>query len=490
MRSSTETFIQSHHKLLIGGCEVDGHSGARIAVVDPSSEQEIASVPAGDTIDVDHAVEAANSAMRQASRAGWSPAERSRLIGALADAIEAHAEELAQIESLDVGKPIRNARAIDIPGAVSALRYFAGWATKISGETMSLSLPGNWQAFTVREPIGVVGQIIPWNYPLMGAVTKLAPAIAAGCAVVLKPAEQTPLAALRLGQIATDVGFPPGFLNVVTGFGPVAGASLVQHPHVAKISFTGSTATGEQIVRGAAATMKRVTVELGGKSPVIVMPDADLDRAAAVIARSIFVNSGQTCSAGSRLLVHDSIAGRVVARIVEIARHMKVGVGMDDTTDVGPLISATHRDRVMGFIDQARCEGASIAAGGVRPSRTGYFVEPTVITQTRRGMSVVEDEVFGPVLAVEVFHSLDLDEIATEANSTSYGLAAYIWTSALATAHGLIHRLKAGTVRVNAGGGGDFSMPVGGFKRSGVGRENGKIGVEAYTELKSVTIAY
>lgn len=490
MSTPAQTFVSSTHRLLVGGRWEDGHSGDRIEVINPSTGEKIAAVVAGDAQDIDRAVKAAQLALKNASRTAWSlPAHRTRLLFALADAIEKNAEELAEIETLDVGKPIRNSRAIDIPVAAVALRYFAGWADKIAGETLSVSVPGEWQAFTLREPVGVVGQIIPWNYPLMGAVTKLAQALAAGCAIVLKPAEQTPLSALRLGQLITEVGFPPGIVNIVTGHGSIAGAALVEHPDVAKISFTGSTATGQSIVKAAAATMKRVTVELGGKSPVIVLPDADLDAAGVAIAQGIFLNSGQTCSAGSHLYVHGSVAERLVESICAVARGLRIGIGMDPDVQIGPLISAAHLDRVFGFIEQARRDGATVATGGTRREGPGYFLEPTVLTATCRGMSAVDQEIFGPVLCVSVFDGTDLDEIAEEANAGIYGLAAYIWTRDLQSAQGLIRRLKAGSIRVNAGGGGDFSLPVGGYKQSGFGRENGRLGVEAYTELKSVTMA-
>jgi phenylacetaldehyde dehydrogenase len=487
---AAETFIRSRRRLFIGGGWEDSRAGGHIPVIDPSTGEEISQVPAGDAEDVSRAVEAAGLALKAAARGGWSPVQRTDAMWALADLIERHREELAHIETFDVGKPITNARNIDIPGAVAALRYFSGWASKIAGETIPLSLAGDWHAFTLREPVGVVGQIIPWNYPLMGAVTKMAPALAAGCAIVLKPAEQTSLSALRLGELISQTGVPPGIVNIVTGYGPVAGAALVEHPGVAKISFTGSTVTGRTIIRAAAQTMKRVTVELGGKSPVVVMPDADLDAAAAAIAQGIFLNTGQTCSAGSRLLVHRSVAGRLVEAITAIARGMRVGAGLDPATQIGPVVSAAHLERVMGFIDQARADGATVASGGLRKASRGYFLEPTVLTDTRRGMSVVDAEIFGPVLSVIPFDTLDLDEIADEANASIYGLAAYVWTSNLKIAHGLVRRIKAGTVRVNTARGGDFAMPVGGYKQSGFGRENGRTGVEAYTELKSVTLAY
>jgi phenylacetaldehyde dehydrogenase len=485
-----DAFIRAPHRLFIGGEQVDSNAVDKIPVVDPSTGDTIAVVPAGDAIDVDRAVGAAKGALASASSGGWTPALRTQALWALADLIAENADEFARMETLDAGKPIANARRIDVPGAVAALRYFAGWAGKTSGETISVSTPGHVHAFTLREPIGVVGQIIPWNYPLMGAVTKMAPALAAGCAIVLKPAEQTPLSALRLGALLGRAGVPPGMVNIVTGYGADAGAALVAHPDVAKISFTGSTVTGRSIVRAAAATMKRVTVELGGKSPVIVMPDADLDAAAGAIAQGICLNTGQTCSAGTLLLVHRTVADQLVGAIAAIARGMRIGPGLDPATQIGPLVSEAQLERVMGFITQARADGAAVVTGGVRRASPGYFVEPTVLTETRFGMSVVDEEIFGPVLSVIPFDTLDLDEIAALANAPIYGLAAYVWTRDLATAHGLIRRIKAGTIRVNGGGGGDFGLPVGGYKQSGFGRENGRLGVEAYTEVKSVSLAY
>jgi phenylacetaldehyde dehydrogenase len=488
--SSAGAFAARRHKLLIGGEWTEAHGGEAIPSIDPSTEEGIGAIPAGGAADVDEAVEAAGAALKAASRGGWTPADRTAFLLRLADAIEANAAQLAELEMLDAGKPIRNARVVDIPGAAGALRYFAGWASKIAGESMEISAPGRWHAFTLREPVGVVGQIIPWNYPLMGAAMKIGPALAAGCAVVLKPAEQTSLSALRLGELALDAALPPGMLNIVTGEGPAAGGALVRHPGVAKIAFTGSTETGRTVIAEAAATVKRVTVELGGKSPVVVLPDADLEAAARSVAMGIFFNSGQTCSAGSRLLVHASVAGELVERIVQIARAMRLGPAADEETQLGPLVSARHRERVMGYVDGARADGATVATGGARRAGRGYFVEPTVLTDVRPEMAAVEEEIFGPVLCVQTFETMDLDEIAALANATSYGLAAYVWTRSLAQAHGLVARLKAGTVRVNAAGGQDFAMPAGGYKQSGFGRENGRLGVEAYTEVKSVTLAW
>jgi phenylacetaldehyde dehydrogenase len=488
MDDAARAFAGRTHRHLIGGEWVDG-AGRTIDIVDPANGDRIGAVAAGGAAEIDRAVEAATCALKGA-RGEWKPAERTQALWSLADAIDANAAELAQLEMLDVGKPITNAQRIDVPGAAAALRYFAGWAGKIGGETMELSAPGDWHAFSVRQPIGVVGQIVPWNYPLMGAATKIAPALAAGCAVVLKPAEQTSLSTLRLGELAVAAGLPAGMLNIVTGIGPEAGSALVRHRDVAKISFTGSTATGRTIIREASETIKRVTVELGGKSPVVVMPDADLATAARAIAIGIFLNSGQTCSAGSRLLVHRSVEAELVRRVAEFAAGMRLGTPADPATQIGPLVSAQHRDRVMHYVDGARADGATVALGGEATGGPGYYVQPTVLSGVQPGMAAVDEEIFGPVLATMPFDTLDLDEIADLANATDYGLAAYVWTRNLAHAHGLIARLRAGTVRVNALGGNDFAMPVGGFGQSGFGRENGRIGVEAYTELKSVTLSY
>jgi phenylacetaldehyde dehydrogenase len=470
----------------IAGEWVSSQGAGTIAVEDPSTGALLGGIAAGDAADVDLAVAAAKTAMTRR----WTPAQRQEALLALARAIEVHGEELATIETLDAGKPIANNRRIDIPAAAATLRYFAGWATKLTGETMELSQPGDWTGFTLREPVGVVGQIIPWNYPLMGAAFKIGPAIAAGCAVVLKPAEQSSLSALRLAELSVACGFPPGFINIVTGTGPIAGAALVAHPDIAKISFTGSTATGSAIAASCARQIKRVTVELGGKSPVIVMPDADLEAAARGIAMGIFFNTGQTCSAGSRLLVHASVADALIARIAEIGGAMKIGAAIDPNTQLGPAISAIQRTRILAHVDGAVKEGARAVCAGRALPAGGYFVEPTILTGVHPGMAAVDDEIFGPVLCAMPFETSDLDEIAALANETRYGLAAYAWTGSLSTAHGLVARLNAGTVRINAGGGADLSMPAGGVKQSGFGRENGRAGVEAYTELKSVTMVY
>jgi len=476
-----------HH---IGGEWVDPAGKATIPVEDPSTGETIGEIAAGDAADIDAAVGAARDAMDKARRSKWSAGDRQEALIALSRAIEAHAEEFAALETLDAGKPIFHSSRVDVPGAITALRYFAGWATKLTGETMELSTPGNWNAYTRREPVGVAGQIIPWNYPLMGAACKIGPALAAGCAVVLKPAEQTSISALRLAELAAQCGVPAGFLNVVTGRGEEAGAALVEHPGVAKISFTGSTATGRRIAESCGRQIKRCTMELGGKSPVIVMPDADLDAAAQGISMSVFFNTGQSCSAGSRLLVHASIASTLLEKIARIGASMRMGPAADPDTRIGPVVSQVQQDRVTGFIEGALHAGGTLAAGGRAVEGPGYFVEPTILADVAPGMAAVEEEIFGPVLCAMPFETSDLDEIAALANDTRYGLTAYVWTSSLSTALGMIDRLRAGTVRINSGGGSDFAMPVGGMKQSGFGRENGRVGVEAYTELKSVTMVY
>lgn len=489
MESAAEPALPAPRQY-IGGEWVNSASGALLDIEDPSSGQIVGAIAAGNAADVDAAVSAASDAMKRTRQSRWTPAERQDALLALARALEANAGEFAALETLDAGKPIFNSQRIDVPGSIAALKYYAGWATKLTGETMELSSPGNVSAYTRLEPVGVVGQIVPWNYPLMGAACKLGPAIAAGCAVVLKPAELTSLSTLKLAELAGQCGFPAGFLNVVTGTGEEVGAALVEHPGVAKISFTGSTPVGVGIAASCGRQMKRCTVELGGKSAVIVLPDADLDAAARAIAMSIFLNTGQSCSAASRLLVHASVACALIERIAAIAATMPIGQARNPDTRLGPVISARQRDRITGFIESALAGGGRLAHGGERIAGAGHFMEPTILTDVTPGIAAVEQEIFGPVLCAMEFETEDLDEIAALANDSSYGLAAYAWTARLSTAHALVDRLQAGTVRINACGGNDFAMPVGGVKLSGFGRENGRAGVMAYTEAKSVTMAY
>ncbi len=375
-----------------------------------------------------------------------------------------------------------------VPFAAEGLRYNAGWAGKVGGDTLTLAAP-NHHAYTLREPVGVVGAIVPWNGPLILTVMKIAPALAAGCTVVLKPAELTPMTAIRIGQLIQEVGFPAGVVNIVTGYGPAAGQALVDHPDVDKISFTGSTRVGKSILAAAGGNLKRVALELGGKSPVLVFPDADLDRAAEGAAMGVFGNTGQVCVAGSRLFVHKKVFDRVVEAVAKRAAALKVGAGIDPTTEIGPLVSEKQRQRVTGYIDSGTRDGGEIVVGGKAMKGPGFFVEPTVFVNTTPAMTINREEIFGPVVCAMPFGDDDLDQIAAAANDTEYGLSSYIWTKDVSLVHKLARKLKAGTVRVNGGSVLDHNMPFGGYKQSGWGREMGRAGIEAYTEVKSVSIA-
>jgi acyl-CoA reductase-like NAD-dependent aldehyde dehydrogenase len=405
----------------------------------------------------------------------------------LADALEKNGDEIAILETLNNGMPLSMARSM-VTGGAECLRYNAGWAGKINGETPTISAP-NHHVYTLREPVGVVGAITPWNGPLAMAVAKIAAALAAGCTVVLKPAELTPLTAIRLAELIAEVGFPPGVVNVVTGFGDPAGKALVNHPEVDKISYTGSTVVGKSIVAAAAGNLKRVALELGGKSPVIIFPDADLERATASAAEGIFRNAGQACVAGSRLYVHKKVFDQVVRGVVERAKTLKVGSGIQSDTQMGPLISQKQLDRVSGYVQSGKEQGAEIVVGGKRVEGKGYFMQPTVLAETNRDMRVVQEEIFGPVVCAMPIDNEDLDRIVSVANDTEYGLSSSIWTRDISLAHKLARRIKAGTVRINGGMGLDYAMPFGGYKQSGWGRENAREGVEAYTEVKTVSVA-
>lgn len=476
-------------RLLIDGQWRESQSGAPfLDVINPSTGEVIAQEAAGGAADIDAAVQAARRAYEHGAWPGLRPAERARLLFTLADLLTRHGDELALLETLNTGKPLKVARLFDVGHAAECLRYNAGWATKLNGETRAVSLPGDWHAYTLREPVGVVGLIVPWNVPLAMAVSKIAPALAAGCTVVLKPAELTPLTALRLGELVQEAGFPPGVVNIVTGLGTVAGQALVDHPGVDKVSFTGSTAVGKAILSAAAGNLKRVALELGGKSPVFIFPDADLDRAIDAAARGIFSNTGQVCAAGSRLFVHRSVFDRVVEGIAQRARQLRVAPGLAPDAEIGPVISARQRERVMAYIASGREEGAEVVAGGEAVGGEGYFVQPTVLVNTSPAMKVVREEIFGPVLCTQVFDDDSLDQLAARGNDTEFGLSASIWTRDLRTAHQMVRRIRSGNVRVNAAAALDFAMPFGGYKQSGWGRENGREGVEAYTELKSVAM--
>jgi phenylacetaldehyde dehydrogenase len=483
-------FLRRPERLLIGGEWVDSESGVSIPVIDPATGREIARIADGNRADVDKAVAAARAAFERGAWPQMLPAQREALLWRLADLIDKNADELAELESIDNGKTRFMASVVDVPGARNYFRYMAGWATKIEGSTIDVSIGapegGRINAYTRREPVGVVAQIIPWNFPLVMAAWKLGPALAAGCTCVLKPAEQTPLTALRLGELIVEAGFPPGVVNIVTGYGETTGAALVTHPGVDKIAFTGSTAVGKLINKAATDTLKRVSLELGGKSPVIVLPDANVDAVVGGAAGAIFFNAGQVCAAGSRLYVHRKIFDRVVEGVGVAAQKIQLGPGLDPGTQMGPLVSREQQERVLSYIDSGRAEGASVVAGGEAPSHPGYFVKPTVLADVKRSMRVVQEEIFGPVLVAQRFD--DLDEVAALANDTHYGLSASVWSNDLTAVHRLVPKIRAGTVWVNGHGPVDANMPFGGFKYSGIGREHGRVGIEMYTELKSVSM--
>lgn len=474
-------------RMLIGGQWVEAAAGERFGVLNPATEQSIGFVAKGKSADIDRAVAAANKALTDRSWAGLSAFDRERLLHKMADLIEANADELAAIESLDNGKPVTTARQIDVVGAINTFRYFAGWPSKIAGQTLPVSTSGDsYHAYTLRQPIGVVGQIIPWNFPLVMAAWKLAPALAAGCTVVLKPAEQTPYSALRLGELIMEAGFPAGVVNIVTGFGMDAGDPLVNHPGVSKIAFTGSTPVGKHIAASAAKTLKRVTLELGGKSPTIILPDADMDAAIAGATLACFFNSGQLCFAGTRLFAPRNVFDRVLDGISSTVATMKLGPGLDADTVLGPVVSDLQMERVLEKIDRGRKAGASIQVGGSRRGSVGYFVEPTIAVTSDVNNPLYREEVFGPVLAATPYE--DIDDLAAMANDTDYGLGANIFTRDVSAAHTLASKIDSGTVWVNCALVSDPALPFGGFKQSGYGRENGSAVFDHYTELKTVCI--
>ena len=482
---SAQQFLSSPKKMMIDGKWVASASGKTFPVYEPSTGDVITQVAEGDKEDIGRAVKAARKAFEAGPWSRITPSERGELIWKIGDLIAANGDELAELESIDNGKPRSVARVADIPLAADLFHYMAGWATKIEGNTIPFNAA--YHAYTLREPVGVVGQIIPWNFPLLMAAWKLGPALATGNCVVLKPAEQTPLTALRLGELIQEAGLPDGVVNIVPGYGETAGAALAAHDDVDKVAFTGSTEVGRLIVKAAAGNLKKVSLELGGKSPNVIFKDVDdLDVAIAGAASAIFFNHGQCCCAGSRLLVEKPVYDRVIEGVTEHARKIKLGPGLDASTDMGPLVSEEQLERVTGYLASGSKEGAKAVCGGGRFGDKGYFVEPTVLTNTRDDMKVVREEIFGPVVVAEPF--TDVEEVLSISNDTDYGLAAGIWTRDVSKAHKVARRIRAGTVWVNCYNVFDASLPFGGYKQSGWGREMGHEVLDAYTLTKAVVV--
>jgi phenylacetaldehyde dehydrogenase len=491
LQSKVQEFISKPREMLINGKWIESASGKTFPTYDPSTGEVLARIAEGDREDIDRAVKAARAAFEIGPWSRLSSSERGRLVWKLADLIEQHLEEFAELESLDNGKPLKVARAADVPLAVDLFRYMAGWATKIEGSTIPISVPytpgAKYLAYTLREPVGVVGQIIPWNFPLLMAAWKLGPALATGCTVVIKPAEQTPLSCLLLGELVQEAGIPDGVVNIVPGYGETAGAALAAHPDVDKIAFTGSTEVGKLILQAASGNLKKVSLELGGKSPNVVFGDVDLDSAIAGSSSAIFFNHGQCCCAGSRLYVEHDIFDKVVEGVSARAEKIRVGPGMESSTDMGPLVSEEQLNRVCGYLESGFSDGAKAVTGGKRHGDKGYFVKPTVLVNTNDNMKVVQEEIFGPVVTAIPFK--DPSDLVTKANDSVYGLAAGIWTRDIQKAHRLAAQMRAGTVWINCYNIFDAALPFGGYKQSGWGREMGREALELYTEVKAVCAA-
>lgn len=487
MNTSLENLVLPEAKLLINGEWVDASDGKTAEVIDPANGKPFTTIAIATPEDVDRAVKSARATFESAEWRNMRPLERGKLLENLARLIEDNAQQLALLESYDNGKPFHFAQQVDVPQAAEIFRYMAGWCSKIHGQTLPVSPDGrSFHAYTRKEPVGVVGAIVPWNYPFAMAAWKVATALAAGCTVILKPAEITSLTALRLGELALAAGIPAGAFNVITGKGSIAGQAMLEHPDIDKIAFTGSTEVGRHLVHACAGDFKRLTLELGGKSPTIIMPDADLEKAIPGAAMAIFFNSGQICFAGSRLLVHESIYDQVIEGISEIAKQLAVGNGREATTMLGPVVSKAQQESIMRYIDIAREEGARITTGGETVGEEGFYVKPTVLADVTPEMTVFNEEIFGPVLAATPFK--DMEEAISLANDSIYGLGCNVWSRDIQTAHKIADSVEAGTVWVNCYFIIDPAMPFGGFKQSGWGREVGEEGISEYLENKSVCV--
>ena len=484
MSQAAKDFLSKKHQLWINGKWADANSKQFIDVINPANGKVISSISDANQTDLDTAVKTARTAFEGPDWGEMKPAQRMRVIHKFGDLLEQNLEELAYLEMMDNGKPLSLTTSVDIPASAGALHYYAGWADKINGRTINMNMPGEYHAYTLREPVGVVGLIVPWNFPLVMAAMKLGPALAAGCTCILKPAEDTSMTALRIAELGTEAGLPDGVLNVLTGYGHSIGAAIAAHPGIDKVAFTGSTQTGKAIVGSSIDNLKKVTLELGGKAPNIILPDADLEKAIPASAMAIFFNSGQVCTAASRLYVHEDVYDKVIHGVAEVAKSLSIGPGTDQKAFIGPLISEKQMNRVLSYIEKGKAEGGEIITGGKRFGDTGFFVEPTVIGNTNNSMTVVKEEIFGPVLVVQSFK--DIDQVVALANDTDYGLSAVIWTQKISDGHKLAKRIKAGNVGINTASSADWDLPIGGMKQSGWGRENGEEGLLNYLQTKAV----